>query len=47
MVAQDEDVAITEIGEEACSFLGLSAGAFVVVISDVADHLQGMLVERQ
>ena len=38
---------MTEIGEEACSFLGVSARALVVVICDVADHLQGMLVERQ
>ena len=38
---------ITEIGEEACSFLCASARAFVVVIGDVADHLQGMLVQWQ
>jgi len=38
---------MTEIGEEACSFFGVSAGALVVVVGDVADHLQGMLVERQ
>jgi hypothetical protein len=31
----------------ACSFLRVSAGAFVVVIGDIADHLQGMLVEWQ
>ena len=38
---------MAEIGEEACSFLGVSARALVVVIGDVADHLQGVLVERQ
>ena len=47
VIAQDQDVAITEIGKEACPFLGGSAGAFVVVVGDVPDHLQGMLVERQ
>ena len=40
-------MAITEIRKEACSFLGLSARAFVVVIGDVTDYLQGVLVERQ
>jgi len=38
VVAQDQDVAMTEIGEEASSFLGVSA--VVVVIGDVSDHLQ-------
>ena len=47
MIAQDHDVAITEIGEQARAFLGVSPGAFVVVIGNVADHLQRMLVERQ
>jgi hypothetical protein len=40
MIAQGQDVTITEIGEEACSFLGVSSGALVVVIREVADHLQ-------
>jgi hypothetical protein len=35
---------MTEIGEEACSFLGVSAHAFIVVISNVADYLQGVLI---
>ena len=35
-------MAMTEIGEEACSFLCASARAFVVVISNVADYLQGV-----
>lgn len=43
----DDDVAITKIGEEAGTFLGVSRRAFAVVISDIADHLQCMLVERQ
>jgi hypothetical protein len=30
-------VARTEIGEEACSFLGVSARALVVVVGDVAE----------
>jgi hypothetical protein len=47
VIAQDQDVAITEISEQACSFVGASACALVVVIGDVPDHLQGMLVERQ
>jgi hypothetical protein len=37
MIAQGQDVTI---GEEACSFLGVSSGALVVVIREVADHLQ-------
>ena len=40
-------MAMTEIGEEACSFLCISARAFVVVISDVTDYLQGILIQRQ
>ena len=47
VVAQDQDVAMTKIGEEACSFFGVAARALVVVKGDVADHLQGVLVERQ
>ena len=47
MIAQDHDVAITEIGEQACAFLGVSPRALIVVIGDIADHLQRMLVERQ
>jgi len=47
VVAQDQDVAIAEIGEEADALLGVSCRALVVMIRDVADHLQGMLVERQ
>ena len=43
----DDDVAITKIGEEAGTFLGVSRRAFAVVISDIADHLQCMLIERQ
>jgi len=46
VIAQDQDVAITEIGEEACLFRRVSARALIVVIGDVADQLQGMLVER-
>jgi hypothetical protein len=40
-------VAIAEIGEEACPFRRVSARAIVIVIRDIADHLQGMLVQRQ
>jgi hypothetical protein len=47
VIAQDQDVAMTEIGEEACSFLRVSARALVVVIGDVANHMKGMLVKRQ
>jgi hypothetical protein len=39
VVAQDQNVAITEIGEEACSFRVVSARALVVVIADIADKL--------
>ena len=44
MVAQDQDMAMTEIDEKACSFFCASARAFVVVISNVADYLQGVLI---
>ena len=47
VVAQDHDVAIAEIGEEARAFLRASPRALVVMIGDIADHLQRMLVERQ
>src|SRR5438128_310163 len=47
VIAQDHDMAITEIGEEARAFLGASRRPLVVVIGDLADHLQCMLVERQ
>jgi hypothetical protein len=36
MIAQDQDVAITEIGKEACSFLGFSARAFIAVVGSSA-----------
>ena len=39
MIAQDQDVAIAEISKEARSFLGLSAGALVIMVGDMADHL--------
>jgi hypothetical protein len=47
MIAQDHDVPIAEIGEQARALVGVSPRAFVVVIGDIADHLQRMLVERQ
>ena len=47
MIAQDHDVAITEIGEQARTLLGVSPRALIVVIGNVADHLQRMLIERQ
>jgi hypothetical protein len=47
VIAQDQDVAIIEVGEKACSSLCTSARAFVVVIGDVADYLQGVLIQRQ
>jgi hypothetical protein len=35
------------VGEEACSFLCTSTRAFVVVIGNVADYLQGVRLQRQ
>lgn len=32
MIAQVQDVAITNIGEEACAFLAVSAGTLVFVV---------------
>src|SRR5438445_5192055 len=40
-------MAITEIGEETRAFLGAPPRLLVVMIGDIADHLQRMLVERQ
>jgi hypothetical protein len=47
VIAQDQDLAVTKIGEEASSFFWVSAGALVIVVSDVDDYLQRMLVERE
>jgi hypothetical protein len=38
--AQDHDVAITKIGKKARAFLDASRRPLVVVIGDIADHLQ-------
>ena len=40
-------MAITKIGEETPAFLGAPPRPLVVMIADIADHLQRMLVERQ
>ena len=38
---------ITEIGEQACTLLGVSPSALVVVIGNVADHLERVLIDWQ
>jgi hypothetical protein len=47
VIAQHHNVAVTEIGEEAGAFIGVSPCALIVVVGDIADDLQRMLVERQ
>jgi hypothetical protein len=47
VVAQYHDVLVAEIGQEAGALVGMSPGALIVVIGNVADHLQRILVDRQ